>query len=89
MSCECCWDDRRGWPREDYHAAMARHEKAKCVCTKDTLEGRRAQAGQFWDENELRDTREPAVRGDLTIEQLEDGLRIMDKMKEDDDAHRD
>ena len=46
-SCECCWADR--WLGDDYYRVMTEHEKAGCVCTKATLAGLVARAGQFWD----------------------------------------
>ena len=52
-SCECCWADRY---TGEYENALREHEKRGCVCTKNTLEGRMARAGQFWKDG--RDVRE-------------------------------
>lgn len=50
-SCECCWQEaaRQSYDVSDaYHRVLKAHEDEGCVCTKDTPEGRRARAGQFW-----------------------------------------
>lgn len=63
-ACECCWQARHGFqddidgPGAAYYKAMKAHEERGCVCTKDTLEGRRARAGQWWDEEKQIDTRD-------------------------------
>ena len=41
-----------------YEIERHEHEQRDCVCTMDTLEGRKARAGQFWDEVTQRDTRD-------------------------------
>ena len=45
-SCECCWNDRR--PGEPYADATKRHHDQNCVCMKNSPEGLKAQAGQYW-----------------------------------------
>lgn len=63
MSCECCWSDRQrrelsSFAHVEYSDVCYAHEARGCVCTKNTEAGRRARAGQFWDEEAKRDTRE-------------------------------
>lgn len=65
--CESCWEKARncaafrgGSVADHYYVVMREREREKAVCTQDTLEGRRARAGQFWDEATQRDTREGA-----------------------------
>lgn len=59
-SCECCWNMRPIHlpPDEGYARTLKEHEAIQCVCTKNTLEGARARAGQFWDETTQKDTRD-------------------------------
>lgn len=69
--CECCWSAsairRRFGPDADtaYSDVLRQHEERGCVCTQETLEGRRAAAGQWWDEGRQMDSRDLATeRGD-------------------------
>lgn len=61
-SCECCWSeaDRRGFGGIDvpdiYHEVLKEHKENECECTKDTKEGARLRAGQFWQDG--KDTRD-------------------------------
>lgn len=63
-ACECCWSDlqRREYAspsnRPDLQSVMIEHEERGCLCTRDTLEGRRRAAGQFWNEDRQADVRE-------------------------------
>jgi hypothetical protein len=64
-SCECCWDSANSksfFSLRDigdcYHEAMREHEERGCECTKDTREGAKLRAGQFWDEERQLDKRE-------------------------------
>ena len=64
-SCECCYAEaqsralfRGGMTCDRYHEVMKEHEARGCICTKDTEEGRRARAGQFWDDDRKVDTRD-------------------------------
>ena len=59
-SCECCWAARLFRVDMSYEKAIADHENWKCICAKITVEGRRARAGQFWDEESQRDRRDDA-----------------------------
>ena len=48
-SCECCYlDGPFGDDLDGYYQAMKAHESSGCVCTKPTVEGLKARAGQFW-----------------------------------------
>ena len=47
-SCECCWDARGNYDGA-YSDEIKRHEDMSCVCTKDSTEGKKARAGQFWE----------------------------------------
>lgn len=64
LMCECCWSAsavrRMYGPDEDdaYRDTLKEHQERGCICTKDSLEGRRAVAGQWWDEATGRDSRE-------------------------------
>jgi len=58
-ACEYCWG-RRWMFDDDYYKAMADAEKNKAVCTTNTLEGAKARAGQFWDEDAQQDRRSAA-----------------------------
>lgn len=55
-ACEYCWG-RRWMFGNDYYKSMEAAEKEKAVCTTDTLEGAKARAGQFWDEEKQMDRR--------------------------------
>lgn len=55
-ACEYCWG-RRWLFNDDYYAAMLDAEAEKAPCTTDTLEGAKARAGQWWDEENQRDRR--------------------------------
>jgi hypothetical protein len=54
-SCERCWNHRHD--DDDYYRVMADAERDGLECTKDTIEGARLRAGQWWDEATQRDTR--------------------------------
>ena len=41
----------------DYYKSMADAEKNRAPCTQDTIEGAKARAGQFWDEEKQMDRR--------------------------------
>jgi len=56
--CECCWNNSRR-DNDDYGRMLKEHKERGCVCTQDSEEGRKARAGQFWQDG--RDTR-PASR---------------------------
>ncbi len=64
VTCECCWKDAGSRQHSGnhesktsaYYAAMKDHEERGCVCSKQTIEGRIARAGDFWHDG--RDTRE-------------------------------
>ena len=57
-SCEYCWN-RSGYPfHDEYGAVLRRAEAEGWPCTKNTEEGARLRAGQFWDEATKRDTRD-------------------------------
>ena len=61
-SCECCWTAyrrRQMFEGADisYETVVAEHEANRCLCAKDTEEGRRRAAGQFWDEEKKIDVR--------------------------------
>lgn len=64
MSCECCWEAfsflKYERPGLVYSQVTAEHQERGCVCSKNTPEGAKARAGQFWDEEKQRDSREPA-----------------------------
>lgn len=62
-SCECCWADSWCHEPDSYYRAMKEHEDRRCVCTQKTLEGRKARAGQFWDEETQTDTRDREAAG--------------------------
>jgi hypothetical protein len=66
MSCEHCWNEARkpdGCPSEHYSATMRRAEAEGWPCTKNTEEGARLRAGDYWDEATKRDTRTAAPLG--------------------------
>ena len=67
-ACECCWWSKSLFqdPSEAYHRALKEHQDSGCVCTKDTLEGRKARAGQWWDETLQRDSRSAPEPGEET-----------------------
>lgn len=56
-ACEYCWI-RRFFFDNDYYKSMKAAEDEKAPCTTDTLEGAKARAGQFWDEEKQRDRRD-------------------------------
>lgn len=58
-ACEYCWG-RRDLFGGDYYKAMKDAEERKAPCTQDTLEGAKARAGQFWDEERQCDRRKSA-----------------------------
>jgi hypothetical protein len=63
-SCERCWDEARRREHRDgrlltehYYVVMREAEEQAAVCTQDTLEGRIARAGDYWDAERQLDTR--------------------------------
>ena len=56
-ACEHCWSNS-GWPFDDYATVLRRAEAEGAECTKDTLDGRRLRAGQWWDEATQSDVRD-------------------------------
>lgn len=58
-SCERCWSRSDG--AEDYSRVMREAERDELECTKNTVEGARLRAGQWWDEATQRDTRTTRV----------------------------
>ena len=42
---------------DDYYKAMKDAEETKAPCTTDTIEGAKARAGQWWDEERQIDRR--------------------------------
>ena len=66
-ACECCWADRYSFDTDRtesaYSKALQAHAERNCLCTKDTPEGYRARAGQFWDEERKVDTRDVKPKG--------------------------
>ena len=54
-ACEHCWSQSDGY--EHYLRTLADAERSGAACTKDTMEGKRLRAGQWWDEATQRDTR--------------------------------
>ena len=55
-ACERCWRLSRLIGR-DYYEQMRRAEQTHAICTRPTLEGARARAGEFWDDATQSDTR--------------------------------
>lgn len=55
-ACEHCWGQRYLF-NNDYYAAMKDAEERKAPCTQDTLDGAKARAGQWWDEEKQQDRR--------------------------------
>lgn len=70
-SCECCWSSRDPIADSGYSDAMKAHEDRGCECTKPTMSGLRARAGQFWDEDENRDARYSANEWAALVAKLE------------------
>jgi len=62
-SCERCWwaaHSRSTWdidPSAAYHAELADAQERGDVCTRQTVEGAKARAGEYWDEATQRDRR--------------------------------
>ncbi len=63
-SCERCWDEacrrelRDGRMHyEHYREVLREADEQAAVCTQDTLEGRIARAGSYWDHERQLDTR--------------------------------
>lgn len=56
-ACEYCWG-RRWMFDNDYYKSMEDAVKNHAACTTDTLEGKKARAGQFWDEATQQDRRD-------------------------------
>lgn len=67
-SCEYCWSI--SVPGE-YGKTIARAEAEGWPCTKDTEEGARLRAGQFWDEDTKTDRR--LVTNPITTENAPEG----------------
>ena len=58
--CERCWGNAymAGSDQvEEYYRLTKEAEERNEICTQDTEEGRRARAGQFWDEERNVDIR--------------------------------
>lgn len=64
MTCEHCWAVAGGSYTE-YKRVIARADREEWPCIKNTLEGAKLRAGQFWNEATMSDTRvnPPAVGG--------------------------
>lgn len=68
-SCERCWSNahrRVLWehdPAQAYKDELAAAQAEHAICTQDTIEGRKAAAGQFWDDTLQRDSRLLGDRG--------------------------
>ena len=60
-ACEYCWGRSR-LLGIDYYDAMKMAEKENAPCTKATVEGAKARAGQWWDEETQTDKRDAAPR---------------------------
>ena len=58
-SCEHCWS--RSHDAEGYYRVLREAERDGDECTKNTIEGARLRAGQWWDEVTQRDTRTTPV----------------------------
>lgn len=64
MMCECCWNASAGrrlhGPDSDtaYSDTLKEHQERGCICVEDSVEGRRAAAGQWWDEEAGMDSRD-------------------------------
>ena len=54
-ACEYCWSRRRDG--EEYWYTIHRAEREGWPCTKDTEEGARLRAGEYWDEATKTDRR--------------------------------
>jgi hypothetical protein len=63
-ACEYCWSMRHFFGG-DYYASMKDAAERKAPCTQPTLEGAKARAGQFWDEEKQRDRREEPSSNDI------------------------
>lgn len=61
-ACEHCWSES-GFPFDDYATVLRRAEAEGAECTKDTMEGRKLRAGQWWDDVRQIDTRTEARDG--------------------------
>lgn len=59
-ACEYCWGMSR-MLGIGYYEQMQRAENEQAPCTKDTIQGAMARAGQFWDEGNQRDKRSAAA----------------------------
>ena len=58
-SCECCWNTWAVYMDPDaYMRVVKEHAEVGCECSKDTLEGKRLRAGQWWDEENKCDKRD-------------------------------
>jgi hypothetical protein len=66
--CEYCWSRRLD--AEEYWYTIHRAEREGWPCTKDTEEGARLRAGQFWDEATKTDRRFHAATTKSAVESL-------------------
>lgn len=62
-ACEHCWSISRLLGIE-YHDQVDKAEAARAPCTRDTIEGARLRAGQWWDDEKQIDRRNAAVMPD-------------------------
>lgn len=56
-ACEHCWSMSRLTGLE-YHDQLALAERDNLPCTRDTIQGAKLRAGQFWDEAAQKDRRD-------------------------------
>lgn len=56
-ACEHCWSMSR-LLRIDYGDQITKAEETNAQCTQNTVEGARLRAGQWWDEETQRDSRD-------------------------------
>ena len=64
-ACECCWNSASFRAHTEhkcvadvYQTIGIEHQDRGCVCTENTEAGRKARAGQFWDDVRKIDTRD-------------------------------
>lgn len=62
-ACEHCWRMSRLTGIE-YHDQLALAERDNLPCTRDSIDGARLRAGQWWDEEKKMDAREYVSNGD-------------------------
>lgn len=80
MTCECCWADRYRFQDGDsvgYNDATEDHERRGCVCAADTLEGRKARAGRFWDDATQTDTRLGKSSGTTSVQDTVNAATVL------------